>query len=224
MRIGILGGGSVGQTLGAAFVKAGHEVVLGIREVTPETLAQRRSQAKSLAEWQGNTGARVVTMEEAAWRGEVVVNATNGAGSLEALRIAGAKNLAGKVLVDVSNPLDFSRGMPPFLMAEYSGPTSLGEQIQAAFPETQVVKCFNTVTAAVMVEPGLVPGEHDLFLSGNDEGAKETVRDLARGFGWSRFVDLGDIVGCRAQEMFVVIWVRLRTTGGTPFLGYRIVK
>ncbi|EYD78303.1 NADP oxidoreductase, coenzyme F420-dependent [Rubellimicrobium mesophilum DSM 19309] len=224
MRIGIVGGGSVGQTLGAGFAKAGHEVVLGIREVTPETLAQPRNQARTLAEWQDETGARVVTMEEAAWRGEAVVNATNGAGSLEALRIAGTRNLAGKVLIDVANPLDFSKGMPPFLMAEYSGPTSLGEQVQAAFPEARVVKCFNTVTASVMTNPGLVPGEHDLFLCGDDEAAKEAVRELARGFGWSRFVDLGDIKGARAQEMFVVIWVRLWMVSGDPIFGYRIVR
>ena len=224
MRIGIVGGGSVGQTLGAGFIKAGHEVVLGIREVTPETLAQPRSQARALAEWQDDTGARVVTMEEAAWRGEVVVNATNGAGSLEALRIAGSRNHAGKVLIDVSNPLDFSKGMPPFLMADYSGPTSLGERIQAEFPETRVVKCFNTVTARVMVDPSLVPAEHDLFVCGNDEAAKGTARELARGFGWRSFVDMGDIVGARAQEMFVVIWVRLWMTSGDPIFGFQIAR
>ncbi len=219
MRIGILGGGSVAQTLGAGFARAGHEVALGIREVTAETLAQPRAQAKPL----GETGLRVVTLEEAAAGAEVVVNATNGAGSVEAVRAA-REGLGGKVLVDVSNPLDFSRGMPPFLMAEYSGPTSLAEAIQAEVPEARVVKCFNTVTAAVMVDPSLVPGEHDLFLCGDDEDAKETVRELARGFGWRSFVDLGDLVGARAQEAFVVIWVRLWTTGGTPFLGYRIVR
>jgi predicted dinucleotide-binding enzyme len=218
MRIGILGGGSVGQTLGAGFARAGHEVSLGIREVTAETLAQPRAQAKSL----GETGLRVVTLAEVATGADVVVNATNGAGSVEAVRAA-REGLAGKVLVDVSNPLDFSKGMPPFLMTEYSGPTSLAEAIQAAVPEARVVKCFNTVTAAVMVDPSLVPGEHDLFLCG-DEGAKETVRKLARGFGWQRFVDLGDLAGARAQEAFVVIWVRLWMTQGTPLLNYRIVR
>ena len=175
MRIGILGGGSVGQTLGEGFSRAGHEVA---------------------------------------------VNATSGRGSVEAVRACGAA-LDGEVLIDVSNPLDVSRGMPPFLLAEHSGPTSLAEAIQAEAPGAQVVKCFNTVTAAVMVDPSLVAGEHDLFLCG-DEGGKDTVRALARGFGWSRFVDLGDIAGARAQEAFVVIWVRLWMTQGTPLLGYRI--
>lgn len=224
MRFGILGGGSVGQTLGAALVERGHEVTIGIRRVSPETLAASRNQAGTLGEWQARTGGHVGTLEEAAWRGEAVINATRGDGSLEALRMAGAQHLAGKVLIDVSNPLDFSQGMPPFLMAEYSGPTSLGERIQAEFPEARVVKAFNTLTAAVMTDPGLVSGEQDLFLSGNDEGAKEAVRDLARGFGWSSFVDLGDIKGARAQELFVLIWVRIWMTSGNPIFGYRIVR
>jgi 8-hydroxy-5-deazaflavin:NADPH oxidoreductase len=224
MRIGILGGGSAGQTLGGALVEHGHEVAIGIRRVSPETLAASRNQAGTLGEWQARTGGRVGTMEEAASDAELVFNATRGDGSLEALRLAGAENLAGKVLIDVSNPLDFSQGMPPFLMAEYSGPSSLGEQIQAEFPEARVVKAFNTVTAAVMVNPGLVPGEHDLFLAGNDEEAKETVRGIARSFGWASFVDLGDIKGARAAECFLPIWVRLWMTGGTAMLGWRIVK
>ena len=223
MRIGILGGGSVGQTLGAGLARLGHEVTVGIREVTPDTLAQPRAQAQTLAEWQAATGQRVATMAEAA-TADLLINATNGRGSLEAIEAAGPATLAGKVLIDVSNPLDFSRGMPPFLIPEYTGPTSLAEQLQAAAPQARVVKAFNTVTAAVMVDAALVSEPQDLFLCGNDESAKEEVRNLARGFGWTRFVDMGDIVGARAQEMFVVIWVRLWMTGGTPLFGYRIVR
>lgn len=223
MRIGVLGGGTVGQTLAAALRRAEHEVALGIRKVTEATLAQPRSQARILGEWQNETGIRVVTLEQAARGAELVVNATTGAGSLEALELAGAANLAGKVLIDAANPLDFSRGMPPSLLAEYSGATSLAERIQAAFPEARVVKCFNTVTARVMVEPSLVPGEHDLFLCGNDAGAKDAVRALAGDFGWERFVDLGDIVGARAQESFLMIWVRLWMTSGSPIFNCRIV-
>lgn len=224
MRIGILGGGSAGQTLGAALIERGHEVAIGVRRVSPETLAASRMQAGTLGEWRERTGGRVVTLEEAASGAELLINATKGEGSLEALRLAGAGNLSGKVLIDVANPLDFSQGMPPFLIPEYSGPTSLGEQIQAEFPEARVVKAFNTVTAAVMANPGQVPGEHDLFLCGNDEGAKEAVRDIARSFGWQSFVDMGDIKGARAQEMFVVIWVRIWMTSGNPIFGYRIVR
>lgn len=218
----MLGGGSVGQALGAGLARQGHEVSLGIREVTAETLAQPRAQAKPLGAWQAEAGVRVVTLEEVARGAELVVNATNGVGSLEALRMAGAGNLAGKVLIDGANPLDVSRGMPPFLPPDYSGTTSLGERIQAEFPDARVVKCFNTVNAAVMVEPSLVAGEHDMFLCGNDPEAKDTVRALAGDFGWERFVDLGDILGARAQEAFVLIWVRLWMTQGTPLLNYRI--
>ncbi len=221
MRIGILGGGAVGQTLGEGFARLGHDVSLGIRAVSDETLDRPRNQARTLRAWREATGARVVPLAEAAGEAEVVVNATNGAGSLAALRGAGDGALDGKPLLDVANPLDFTLGMPPFLLREYSGPTSLAEAIQAEFPRARVAKAFNTVTAAVMVDPSLVAGEHDLFLSG-EERAKAVARELAAGFGWRRFVDLGDIAGARAQEALVVIWVRLWMTQGTPLLGYRI--
>ncbi len=224
MRIGILGGGSVGQTLGTGLAERGHEVTIGIRRVSPETLAASRQQAGTLGEWQARTGGRVVTMEEAASGAEVVVNATKGEGSLEALRMAGAGHLAGKVLIDVSIPLDFSQGMPPFLIPEYSGPTSLAERLQAEFPKARLVKAFNTTPAALMVNPGLIPGEHYLFLCGNDADAKEAVRDLARGLGWRSFVDLGDIKGARAQESLVLVWVRLWMTTGNPLQNYHIAR
>lgn len=223
MRIGILGGGSVGQTLGRGLARIGHEVTLGIREVSEATLAAPRAQARTLGEWRAATGARVATLAEAA-EADLVVNATNGGGSVDAIAAAGPERLAGKVLIDVANPLDFSQGMPPTLLPAYSGRTSLAEAIQAAAPGARVVKAFNTVTAAVMIDPGLVPGEHDLFLCGDDEAAKEEVRALARSLGWSRFTDMGDLSGARAQELFVLIWVRLWSVGGTPAFGYRIVR
>ncbi len=170
------------------------------------------------------TGGRVTDHASAAKGGEVVFNATPGQHSLEALRAAGAAHLAGKVLVDTANPLDFLKGMPPFLDPGLSGATSLGEQIQAAYPEAKVVKAFNTVAAAVMVTPGLIPGEHDLFVSGNDAAAKEVVKEIARGFGWTGFVDLGDIVGARAQEAVLPVWVRLWTTGGSPLVNLKVVR
>jgi 8-hydroxy-5-deazaflavin:NADPH oxidoreductase len=224
MKIGIIGGGGVAQTFGAGLIALGHDVQLGIRHVTPEELAKDRANASTLADWQKKTGARVVTMAQTAAHGELIVNATAGQGSLQALTQAGAANLKGKVLIDIANALDFSMGMPPFLIPAYTGPTSLGEQIQAAFPDTHVVKAFNTIAAAVMVNPALVPGAHDLFIAGNDAGAKATVSDLARAFGWQHITDLGDIVGARASEALLPLWVRLWTTTGSPLHNLHVAR
>ena len=137
---------------------------------------------------------------------------------------AGAANLAVKVLVDVANPLDFSAGMPPFNARDYAGPTSLGEKIQAVCRDTHVVKAFNTIAAAMMVNPGLVPGPHDFILAGNSADAKSKVAAIARDFGWQHMLDLGDIVGARASEAHRALWVRLWTTTGTPMLNIHLAR
>ncbi len=215
MKIGMIGGSGVGQTLAAALKAQGHDVVVGIRDVTPEALGKDRGYAKPLNVWTVETGVPVVTMADAASHGEVLFNVTSGQASIAALTAAGASNLAGKLLVDVANPLDFSAGMPPFLATAYTGPSSLAEQIQAAFPDARVVKAFNTIAAPVMVNPALIPGDHDLFIAGNDAAAKAQVSAIATAFGWKHIVDLGDIVGARATEALLPIWVRLwGTTGG----------
>jgi 8-hydroxy-5-deazaflavin:NADPH oxidoreductase len=224
MKIGMIGGGSVGQTIGAALKALGHDVVLGIRAVTPEELAKERNFAKPLKDWTAEIGIPVVTMAAAAAHGEVLFNVTAGQGSLEALTAAGAANLKGKVLIDVANPLDFSAGMPPFLAAAYAGPTSLGEQIQAAFPDTHVVKAFNTIANPVMVNAALVPGDHDLFIAGNDAAAKAKVTEIATAFGWKHIVDLGDIVGARATEALLPIWVRLWATSGSMMHNLHVAR
>jgi 8-hydroxy-5-deazaflavin:NADPH oxidoreductase len=224
MRIAMIGGGGVGQTLGAGLIAKGHEVVIGIRNPSAEELAKDRPQGETLDAWVAKTGAVVTDYATAAKGAEVVFNVTPGQHSLAALQAAGAANLAGKVLVDVANPLDFSMGMPPFLDPAFTGPTSLGEQIQAAFPDAKVVKAFNTIAAAVMVSPGLVPGDHDLFLSGNDTSAKDLVAGIARSFGWTGFADLGDIVGARAQEAVLPVWVRLWMVGGTPMVNLKVKR
>jgi predicted dinucleotide-binding enzyme len=143
--------------------------------------------------------------------------------SLEALGAAGADNVAGKTLVDVSNPLDFSQGMPPTLSV--CNDDSIGEQIQRAFPEAKVVKALNTVNAAVMVNPELVPGEHELFICGNDDGAKSQVIELLESFGWpaDRVLDLGDISGARATEMYLPLWLRLMGATGGPNFNIKVV-
>lgn len=224
MKIGMIGGGGVGQTLGAALIALGHQVVIGIRTPSAEELAKARPQGATLTDWSARTGGAVADFATAARGAEVVFNVTPGQHSLAALRAVGADALAGKVLVDVANPLDFSAGMPPFLDSAFSGATSLGEQIQAEFPAAKVVKAFNTVAAAVMVTPSLIPGGHELFLSGNDAGAKAAVQGLARDLGWTGFVDLGDIVGARAQEAVLPVWVRLWMTGGSPLVTLKVVR
>lgn len=214
MKIGILGSGVVAKTLGAKLASLGHAVVLGTRD--PGKLADW------LAEVGGDTGAG--SFAEAAAHGEVVMNATRGGGSLDALAAAGAANLDGKILIDISNPLDFSQGFPPSLSVVNTD--SLGEQIQRAFPEAKVVKTLNTVTASLMVDPRqLAGGDHHLFLSGNDAQAKAQVRAwLGQWFGWEQIIDLGDISTARGTEMVIALWVRLMGTLGTPMFNYKIVQ
>jgi hypothetical protein len=223
MRLALIGGGYVAQTLGAALIAKGHDLRLGLREVTTEALAKPRANAATLAEWQERTGAPVVAASEAAAWGEVAVNATPGHATLDALRPL-ADGLGGKVLIDMSNPLDFSAGMPPFLLSTYSGPTSLGEQVQAALPGAQVVKAFNTVNTGLLVNPGLVPGEHDLFVAGDDAEAKGVTVALARELGWSRFNDMGGIRGARAMEALLVLWGGLFVATGSPLVNLRVAR
>ncbi len=214
MRIAILGTGIVGQTIGRRLVELGHQVTLGSRTATNE-------KATKWAEEVG-AGATHATFADAASGAEIVFNCTGGGASLAALREAGARNLSGKILVDVANPLDFSRGMPPSLTV--CNTDSLGEEIQRAFPEARVVKTLNTVNAAVMVQPGLVAGEHDVFVSGNDAPAKAAVADLLRSFGWRNIIDLGDITTARGVEMLLPIWVRLMGALKTPHFNFHIAR
>lgn len=214
MRIGILGTGVVGQTIGTALVRGGHEVRLG----------SRTADNPKARDWATTSGepASQGTFADAATFGEIVFDCTSGTASLEALRAAGAGNLAGKILVDVANPLDFSHGMPPTLTI--SNTDSLAERIQAEFPETKVVKTLNTMTAKVMLDPALVPGEHDVFLSGNDPDAKAKVRELLQSFGWRNIIDLGDITSARGAEMVLPIWLRLMGALKSPVFNFHIAR
>jgi 8-hydroxy-5-deazaflavin:NADPH oxidoreductase len=225
MKVGIIGAGSVGQAIAAKLIQNGHDVRLGIRNPSPAELAKERMMARPLTAWQKDTGGKVTTFAEAAAHGELVINATSGGVSIEALKAAGASNLKGKILIDIANPLDFSKGMPPSLLPAYNHGTSLGEEIQKAFPETHVVKTLNTVSNAVMIEPSLVKGDHDLFIAGNSADAKKTVTDFLRNeFKWYSVIDLGDIVGARATEHLLPIWIRLWGTLGTASFNIKVVK
>jgi len=214
MRIGILGTGVVGKTLATKLTKLGHEVCMG----------SRTAGGDKARTWVKESGGKATegSFADAAAHAEMVFNCTTGIASLEALKAARAQNLQGKVLVDVSNPLDFSRGMPPTLAA--CNTDSLGEQIQREFPTAKVVKSLNTVTAALMVDPSLIPGVHTMFVSGNDAKAKAEVIDLLKtGFGWKEVIDLGDITAARAQEMYLALWMRLFGKLKTPNVNIHVV-
>jgi hypothetical protein len=168
-------------------------------------------------------GARAThgTFADAAAFGEIIFNCTSGMASLDALRQAGAGNLDGKILIDVANPLDFSKGMPPTLSV--CNTDSLGEQIQRAFPGARVVKTLNTMNTNVMVDPGLVPGDSDVFVSGNDAAAKAQVTEILKSwFGWRSIIDLGDITTARGTEMLLPIWLRLWSTFKTLNINFHI--
>ena len=215
MNIGVFGTGMVGTTIAKKLVALGHSVKLGAREANNEKAAA----------WAKETGqgASHGTFADAAKHGEIVFNCTLGSAALEVVRAAGAENLAGKILIDTSNPLDFSKGMPPSL---FSGNTdSLGEALQRELPETKVVKALNTINCEVMVDPSRIPGEHDTFVSGNDAGAKGRVTEILRGwFGWKNVIDLGDISTARGTESYLPLWVRLWGALGTPDFNVHIVR
>jgi len=212
MKMGVLGSGMVAQGLSARLAELGHEVVIG----TPD--------AEKLKGWQSsNQKVLIGSFTETAAHGEMVINATNGADSLNALSLAGEENLVDKILVDVSNPLDHSNGFPPSLTV--FGRDSLAEQIQRAFPLTKVVKTLNTVTARVMTHPlEVANGDHHVFISSNDVDAKARVTDLLRSFGWIHIFDLGDLSTARGTEAYLLLWVRLYGAMNTGMINVKIMK
>ena len=220
MKVGILGSGNVGRTLGTALIARGEDVMIGTR--SPEAPGADTP----LGKWLAGTDqkGRVASFPDTAAHGEVVINATAGTASLDALALAGRGNLRGKILIDVANPLDFSGGMPPVLSV--SNRDSLGEQIQRALPDVRVVKALNTVTASLMVDPGqLAGGDHHLFICGDDDAAKQEVSEmLSRWFGWRNILDIGDITCARGAEMLLPLWIRLYSALGTPMFNFKLVR
>ena len=201
MKIAVLGTGMVGETIASKLVELGHEVRMGSRTATNE---------KATA-WVKKAGAKASagTFADAASFGALVFNCTLGSGSVEALVMAGEQNLEGKTVVDVSTPLDFSKGMPPSLFV--GNTDSLGEQLQRRFPKAHVVKALNTMNCNIMVNPRLLPDSHHTFLAGNDAGAKAQVKTLLSEFGWKNdeVLDLGDITNARGCESVLPIWIRI---------------
>jgi predicted dinucleotide-binding enzyme len=225
MNIAVLGTGMVGQALAGRLLELGHDVVVGTRD--PEA-----TRARTEPDGMGNPpvsawldvhpAAGLATFAEAAAAAELVVNATSGAAAIPALELAGADNLAGKVVLDISNPLDFSAGFPPTLFVKDTD--SLGEQVQRAFPQARVVKTLNTLTAALMVNPKELGQESSVFVSGNDEAAKATVTELLESFGHTDVIDLGDISTARGTEMLLPVWLRLMGALGTPMFNLKVVR
>jgi 8-hydroxy-5-deazaflavin:NADPH oxidoreductase len=226
VRFGILGTGVVGKTIAVRLDGLGHDVIVGTRN--PEETLSRTDPDQygnpPFGAWQEeHPEVRLGTFAEAAAHGDMVVNATAGAVSLEALEQAGEDNLNGKILIDIANPLDFSKGMPPTLLV--SNTDSLGEQIQRRFPEAKVVKTLHTMNAYLMVDPAqLAATDHTVFVSGDDAEAKARVSELLRSFGWSDIIDLGDITTARGTEMVLPIWVRLFGVLRKPIYNFKIVR
>lgn len=216
MRYAVLGTGMVGHTLATKLAALGHEVRMGAREA---------GNAKAVA-WAAANGPRAgqgAYGEVAAWAERVIV-AVNG-GSIPAMGpLIGDAAVAGKLVIDVTNPLDFSQGMPPRLIPELSGTTSAGEVLQAALPSARVVKALNTMNHLLMVDPGRVPGTHDVFVCGNDPDAKAQASEMLREFGWTSIVDFGPITGARGTEGLMPFWLRMWGVNGSADFNYRIVR
>jgi len=196
-RVGVIGSAGVGRALAAGFASRGHEVTIGTRD--PEGNEDLQAWAAQ------HDDVAIGSFAAAAEAGEIVVLATRGTAVEEAIQLAGPQRFAGKVVIDATNPLDFSGGGPALAIGHTD---SGGEIVQRAIPEARVVKAFNTVNAGLMADPGLPDGPHPMFIAGNDEGAKATVADILSDFGWKAF-DVGGIERARELESFVILWVAI---------------
>ena len=220
MNIGVLGTGMVGETIATALTEKGHNVRMGNRSANNEKAAA----------WvkKSNNHATQGDFNDAAAFGEIVFLCLNGEHALDAVRSVDADSINGKIVIDVTNPLDFSKGMPPQLLEGLSNSNSLGEEIQKAWTAARVVKVFNTVNANVMVNPKLVnSGDHTLFICGNDADAKNKMKHfLVDTFGWrpENLLDLGPIQSARTTEAYVPFWVSLMQAVGTPMFSIKVVK
>jgi 8-hydroxy-5-deazaflavin:NADPH oxidoreductase len=202
MKVAVLGTGMVGSTIGSKLIELGHEVMMGSRAANNEKAVAFVTQS--------NGKATAGTFADAAAFGEIIFNCTSGGASIDALTLAGEANLTNKVIVDIANPLDFSKGQPATL--SISNTTSLGEEIQNKFPTAKVVKALNTMWCGLMVNPAMIGNaDHTTFISGNDADAKTIVKDILKSFGWfeKNILDLGDITTARGTEMYLPLWLRI---------------
>lgn len=226
MKTAVFGTGIVGQVIANRLAGLGHAVIIGTRDVSKTVARTEKDNYGNppFGEWlKQNASIKVGTYAEAATASEIIFNCTQGQGSIDALKQAGDKNLKGKIIIDIANPLDFSKGMPPFLAP--GNTDSLGESIQRTFPETKVVKTLNTMNCFLMVNPAALPGDHNVFVSGNDTNAKAAAKEILNSFGWkeSNIIDLGDITTARGTEQLLPIWIRLYGALKTPMFNFQVV-
>jgi predicted dinucleotide-binding enzyme len=226
-NIGILGTGVVAQTIAAKLNELGYQITMGTRDVTKTQALTERNQygGPPFTEWhQQYKKIKLGTFADAAKFGEVVFNCIKGDAALEALKLLKADIIRNKVVVDISNPLDFSKGMPPSLVSQWTNTNSLGEEIQAAIPEANVVKALNIVNCEVMVNARKTGGDPTMFIAGNNPRAKEEVKKILIQFGWTDIIDLGDISGARGMEMLLPIWLRVWAATQNGYFGFKIVR
>lgn len=230
MKVAIIGTGGVGQTIASKLNYLGHQVMIGTRNVAEKLASQAKDGYGNppFAEWHKlNQQIRLGTFAEAAAFGELIINATQGINSVNALKLADLINFNGKILIDIANPLDFSKGMPPSLLPELSNTHSLGEEIQKTFPQTKVVKTLSTMWAGLMVNPSMVNnGDHTNFICGNDLEAKLKVKSLLNEFGWknANILDLGDISSARGVEAILPIWLRIMSAKQSAAFNFSVVN
>jgi 8-hydroxy-5-deazaflavin:NADPH oxidoreductase len=215
-KIGVFGTGVVGNTLGTKLIQLGYKVMMGSRTATNE-------KANAWVEANGKNASNG-TFKDAAEFGDIIFNCTKGESGLEVFKQAGTGNFNGKVIIDVSNPLDFSKGMPPSLIPEYTNTNSLAEEIQKLLPDANVVKTLNIVNCEVMVNAQKSGGNPTMFISGNNTPAKEKVTSILNQFGWTDIIDLGDITTARGTEMLLPIWLRTYMATGNGYFGFKIIR
>jgi len=230
MKIAIIGTGAVGRTIASKLVELKYDVIIGTRNVSDKMASTAKDFYGNppFSEWlKSNKKVRLESFAEAASFGELVINATNGSNSVTALILAGSKNLSGKILIDIANPLDFSNGMPPSLLAGLNNTNSLGEEIQKTFPEAMVVKTLNTMWCGLMVNPNMIGnGDHINFICGNNPEAKASVKSILKQFGWldKNILDIGDITGARAMESMLPIWLKVNGLLKNGAFNFKIVS
>lgn len=212
MNIGIIGSGIVGQNLGKGLAKAGYKIKIGTRDTI------------KLQEWERNAGnnASAGSFNDAAEFGEIIILCTLWTGTENAIKMAGPQNFKNKIVIDVTNPLDFSKGVPPAYAA--AGGISGGEIIQQILNESRVVKAFNMVNARTMINPQMEEGKPDMFVAGNDDEAKKQVTEIARRLGWENFVDMGDISKSVWLETLAMMWIHYGFKYGTWIHAFKLLK